>query len=150
MPEKQTGEQKMKKLFFFLSIVIICAVIYIVLINTTGTLNVNLLKGSSYTSDLTKELSIPLYTIIVLCAGLFSGAGVISLFLGVQQDKVKAYKRELEKTNVSSNANASKVDVLEAKIKTLEKAFTSVVDERTKLEVQIKELNAEIDNLNKK
>jgi uncharacterized coiled-coil DUF342 family protein len=56
----------------------------------------------------------------------------------------------LEKTAVSSDSNASKVEVLEAKIKTLEKAFTSVVDERTKLEVQIKELNAEIDNLNKK
>ena len=140
----------MKKLFFFLSIVIICAVIYIVLINTSGTLNISILKGSTYTADITKELGISLYTIIVLCAGLFSGAGVISLFLGVQQDKVKAYKRELEKTAVSSDSNASKVEVLEAKIKTLEKAFTSVVDERTKLEVQIKELNAEIDNLNKK
>lgn len=140
----------MKKLFFFLSIVIICAVIYIMLINTTSMININLLKGSTYTADISKELGIPLFTAIILCAGFFSGAGVISLFLGVQQDKVKAYKRELEKTAVSSDSNASKVDVLEAKIKTLEKAFTSVVDERTKLEVQIKELNAEIDNLNKK
>jgi cell division protein FtsB len=35
------------------------------------------------------------------------------------------------------------------KIKTLEKAFNSVVDERTKLELQIKDLNTEIDNLSK-
>lgn len=139
----------MKKLFFFLSIVIICAVIYIILINTTGTININLLKGTSYTADISREIQIPIYTIIVLCAGLFSGAGIVSLFLGIQQDKVKAYKRELEKTAISGESNASKVDVLEAKIKTLEKAFTSVVDERTKLEVQIKELNAEIENLNK-
>jgi len=139
----------MKKLFFFLSIVVICAVIYIVLINTSGTVSVNLLKGSTYTADVSKDLGLPLYTIAILCAGLFSGAGVISLFLGAQQDKVKAYKRELEKTAVSSESNASKVDVLEAKVKTLEKAFTSVVDERTKLEVQIKELNSEIDKLNK-
>lgn len=140
----------MKKLFFFLSIVVICSVIYIVLINTTSTININLLKGTAYTTDIIKEVSLSLYTIAVLCAGLFSGAGIVSLFLGVWQDKVKAYKRELEKTAVSSDSNASKVDILEAKIKTLEKAFTSVVDERTKLEVQIKELNAEIDNLNKK
>lgn len=140
----------MKKLFFFLSIVVLCAVIYIVLINTSGTVNINLLYGGTYTTDISKELNIPFYTIVVLCAGLFSGAGIVSLFLGVQQDKVKAYKRELEKTAISSDSNASKVDVLEAKVKTLEKAFTSVVDERTKLEVQIKELNAEIDSLSNK
>ena len=139
----------MKKLFFFLSIVVLCTVIQIILINTSSTVSINLLKGSTYTADISKELGLPFYTIAILCAGLFSGAGVISLFLGVQQDKVKAYKRELEKTAVTGEANASKVDVLEAKIKTLEKAFTSVVDERTKLEVQIKELNAEIDKLNK-
>ena len=67
----------------------------------------------------------------------------------MQKDRVKAYKRELEKSSVSGEANASKVDVLEAKIKTLEKAFNSVVDERTKLELQIKNLNNEIDNLSK-
>ena len=139
----------MKKLFFFFSIVIICAVVYIALINTTGTVNINLLKGTSYSTDITKDVQLPLYTILVLLAGLFSGAGVVSLFLGIQQDKVKAYKRELEKTAISGESNASKVDVLEAKIKTLEKAFTAVVDERTKLEIQIKELNAEIENLNK-
>ena len=140
----------MKKIFFFLSIVVICAVIYLVLINTNAVVNVDILKGTAYTKDLTKEIGLPLYTLTVLGAGIFSGAGLITLFLGVAQDKVKAYKRELEKTAISGETNASKVDVLEAKIKTLEKAFTSVVDERTKLEVQIKELNAEIENLNKK
>lgn len=139
----------MKKIFFFLSIIVICAVIYIALINSNGTISINLLKGTSYSTDFAKAIKFPVYTILVLCAGLFSGAGVVSLFLGVQQDKVKAYKRELEKTAITGESNASKVDVLEAKIKTLEKAFTSVVDERTKLEVQIKELNAEIENLNK-
>jgi len=40
--------------------------------------------------------------------------------------------------------------VLEAKIKTLEKAFNTVIDERTKLEVQIKTLNAELESINNK
>lgn len=142
----------MKKLFFFLSIVVLCTVTYIILVNNGDEciMRLHLLKTSTYTAGLVTGVQISVYTVIILCAGLFSGAGIVSLFLGVQEDKVKAYKRELEKTAISSDSNASKVDVLEAKIKTLEKAFTSIVDERTKLEVQIKELNAEIDNLNKK
>ena len=141
----------MKKLFFFLSVFVLCAVTYIILINTASTMNLYLIKTTTYTTGLLIDpFKVSVYTIVILCAGLFSGAGIVSLFLEAQEDKVKAYKRELEKTSISSDSNASKIDVLEAKIKTLEKAFTSVVDERTKLEVQIKELNAEIDNLNKK
>lgn len=142
----------MKKLFFFLSIVVLCTVTYIILVNNGDEcmMRLHLLKTSTYTAGLVTGVQISVYTVIILCAGLFSGAGIVSLFLGVQEDKVKAYKRELEKTAISSDSNASRVDVLEAKIKTLEKAFTSVVDERTKLEVQIKELNAEIDSLSNK
>ena len=136
----------MKKLFFFLSLIVLLTVVYIAIINTV---DINYLKGNNLTSDLDITLKTSIYTLAVLCAGVFSGAGVVALFLGIQKDKVKAYKRELEKSSVSGEANASKVDVLEAKIKTLEKAFNSVVDERTKLELQIKDLNTEIDNLSK-
>ncbi len=139
----------MKKLFFFLSIIILLSVVYIALINTSSYVDVNWLKGGHYTADLTKAIRLSSYTLLVLIAGIFSGAGTVGLFLGVQKDKVKAYKRELEKSSVTGEANASKVSVLEAKIKTLEKAFTSVVDERTKMEVQIKNLNSEIEALNK-
>lgn len=139
----------MKKLFFFLSLIVLLTVVYIAIINTNTTVDINYLKGNNLTSDLDITLKTSIYTLAVLCAGLFSGAGVVALFLGIQKDKVKAYKRELEKSSVSGEANASKVDVLEAKIKTLEKAFNSVVDERTKLELQIKDLNTEIDNLSK-
>ena len=72
------------------------------------------------------------------------------MFLSAQKDKVKAYKRELEKTSVAGADNASRVEVLEAKIKTLEKAFNTVIDERTQLEVQIKSLNSEIDGMRNK
>ena len=72
------------------------------------------------------------------------------MFLSATKAKVKAYERELEKTSITGQNNASKVDVLEAKIKTLEKAFNTVIDERTKLEVQIKTLNAELESINNK
>ena len=131
----------MKKIFFTLSLIVILMVVYISILNMSGSADIRYLKGNNLASDMYFSAKLSVFTLSVLFAGLFSGAGVMSLFLGVQKDKVKAYKRELEKTSVVGEANASKVDVLEAKIKTLEKAFTSVVDERTKLEVQIKDLN---------
>ncbi len=139
----------LKKIFFIISLIILSAAVYLALINNAGTVDINYLYGNNYASNMSLEVKVSLYTLLILAAGIFSGAGVVGLFLGVQKDKVKAYKRELEKSSVSGEANASKVDVLEAKIKTLEKAFSSVVDERTKLELQIKDLNTEIEAMNK-
>ncbi len=143
----------MKKIFFSLSIIIILSVVYFMVLNTSNSIDINYIRSYAVTMDpenpfVTFSIKISYYTFWVLLAGIFSGAGIMSLFLGAQTDKVKAYKRELEKSSVSGEANATRVGVLEAKIKTLEKAFSSVVDERTKMEVQIKELNAEIEALN--
>lgn len=144
----------MRRVFFFISLILLIFVGYFVIMNSDNIVNIQYLKGYYYTMDaenlyLSKSLSLGAYTIITTVIGAISGIGIISLFLGIQKDKVKAYKRELEKTAISGEANASKVSVLEAKIKTLEKAFNTVADERTKLEIQIKELNTEIENLNK-
>ena len=139
----------LKKIFFVLSLIVLSAVVYLALINNSATVDINYLNGNNYASGMSLGVRVSVYTLLVLVAGIFSGAGVVGLFLGVQKDKVKAYKRELEKTSVSGEANASKVDVLEAKIQTLEKAFSAVVDERTKLELQIKDLNTEIEAMNK-
>ena len=87
---------------------------------------------------------------LCFCAGIFVGGGICFVLYISAKQGLNNYKRELEKTSISSAASTSRVEVLEAKIKTLEKAFSSVVDERTKLEVQIKDLNAEIETLNRK
>ena len=120
----------MKKVFLILSVIILLCFIYLAIINFGNYSSINL--------------------VLTLISGIFVGAGTVYMFLEATKIKVKAYERELEKTSISGTNNASKVEVLEAKIKTLEKAFNTVIDERTKLEVQIKTLNAEIDNLNKK
>ncbi|MBR1425440.1 hypothetical protein IJ579_07760 [bacterium] len=138
----------MKKIFFIFSIAILLLVAYVAIMNVEASFGVNYLKAANgeYSTELVNGA---FYTLLILCSGIFVGSGILSLFLGIQNDKVNAYKRELERTSISGEANSSRVEVLEAKIKTLEKAFNTVVDERTKLEIQIQDLNSEIDKLNK-
>ena len=147
----------MKKIYLGLSIVLLLCVIYLAMVNFNNYALINVLSGMDILRDglvangqyLAKAVRISTYTVLILLSGIFVGAGTVYMFLSAQKEKVKAYQRELEKTSISGLDNASRVEVLEAKINTLEKAFNTVIDERTKLEVQIKTLNAEIDNLNK-
>lgn len=147
----------MKKIYLGLSIVLLLCVIYLAMVNFNNYALINVLSGMDIHRDglvangqyLAKAIRLSTYTVLILLSGIFVGAGTVYMFLSAQKEKVKAYQRELEKTSISGMDNASRVEVLEAKIKTLEKAFNTVIDERTKLEVQIKTLNAELDNLNK-
>ena len=138
----------MKRLFMAFSIIILLIFVYFIVNNLNNAMSLNLVLLNGVV--LPKTVKVSSYTLLIALGGIFAGAGTVYMFLSATKDKVKAYQRELEKSSVSGQNNASKVDVLEAKIKTLEKAFNSVIDERTQLEVQIKTLNAEIDNLNKK
>ena len=138
----------MKRVFLALSIVLFLGFIYFAVVNMSNSINLNYLYSATDSQNY-KTLGLGVYTLITLFSGVFVGAGIVYMFLSAQNDKVKAYQRELEKTSVSGMNNASRVEVLEAKIKTLEKAFNTVADERTQLEVQIKNLNQEIDNITK-
>lgn len=138
----------MRRVFLALSIGLLLAFIYFAVVNMNNSINLSYLYSVA-DSQTYKTLSLGVYTLITLFSGVFVGAGIVYMFLSAQNDKVKAYQRELEKTSVSGMNNASRVEVLEAKIKTLEKAFNTVADERTQLEVQIKNLNQEIDNITK-
>lgn len=131
----------MRRTYLILSLIIIFAILYLVAINYDSGFELSLISG------IKQQVNVALYTLLVLLGGVFAGAGIVYMFLSVQTDKVKAYKRELEKTSISGENSASRVEVLEAKIQTLEKAFSTVVDERTQLEIEIKSLNAEIENM---
>ena len=132
----------MRRLFFALSIIVLLFVIYLIIINFNNYADIHLLSNTASSS-----VKISLFTSFILASGLFVGAGIVYMFLDAAKEIVKIYQRELEKTSISGSDSASKVEVLEAKIKTLEKAFNTVIDERTKLEVQIQELNTELDKL---
>ena len=138
----------MKRIFLTLSILLLLGFIYLAVVNMNNSINLSYLYSAADSQNY-KSLSLGIYTLITVFSGVFVGSGIVYMFLSAQKDKVKAYQRELEKTSVSGLNNASRVEVLEAKIKTLEKAFNTVADERTQLEVQIKNLNQEIDNISK-
>ncbi|MBE7712197.1 MAG: hypothetical protein E7Z87_00460 [Cyanobacteria bacterium SIG26] len=150
----------MRRFFIIISILLLMLIVYLMVINFNNYASINYLHQalvsqqqsglSEHSGLLYRATRLSTYTFLVLVIGVFVGAGTVNMFLSAMNDKVKAYQRELEKTSISGSASASKVEVLEAKIKTLEKAFDTVIDERTKLEVQIKSLNAEIENLNKR
>lgn len=150
----------MKRVFLILSVVILLGLIYLAILNFNNYADINLLYSNmidiqnktgwtEHGAYLGRAVRLSTFVVLTLISGIFVGAGTVYMFLDATKDKVKAYQRELEKTSISGSNNASRVEVLEAKIKTLEKAFNTVIDERTKLEVQIKSLNAEIENLNK-
>lgn len=145
------GVYNMRNLFFVISIIFLLGALYLVFMNWGNYQQIVYAHKmiSSSPTEISIVMKLSSYTMIVLFAGLFTGAGIVYMFLSATKAKVKAYERELEKTSITGQNNASKVDVLEAKIKTLEKAFNTVIDERTKLEVQIKSLNAELENLNR-
>ena len=150
----------MRRVYLILSVLILLCFIYLIIVNFNNSIDLQLLYSPLLDAQtkaemteqggyFTQTMSVSLYTILVLIGGIFAGAGTVYMFLSLQNDKVKAYQRELEKTSISGANNASRVEVLEAKIQTLEKAFSTVVDERTQLEIEIKSLNAEIDNMRK-
>ena len=151
----------MRRIYLILSVLILLCVIYFVVVNANNTMDLQVLysplldaqtkaEWTNQGSYFIKSINISLYTILILLGGIFAGAGTVYMFLSVQKDKVKAYQRELEKSSISGANNASRVEILEAKIQTLEKAFSTVVDERTQLEIEIKSLNAEIENMRDK
>ncbi len=134
----------MKKTFFIISFVIIFGALYLAYLNFGNNFDLTYLFG---TQNSTMNFNIGIYTIFVLFLGIFAGSGFVYMFLDLSNQKVNAYKRELEKTMISGQSSSSKAEVLEAKIKTLEKAFETVADERTQMELKVKQLNDEIKRL---
>ena len=60
--------------------------------------------------------------------GLFAGIFYMQSFILVLNDKIKSYKRQVEKIDISDSENSSKVEVLEQKIVVLEKALKNALE----------------------
>ena len=60
--------------------------------------------------------------------GLVAGILYMQSFVILLNDKLKSYKRQVEKIDISDTENSSKVEVLEQKIVVLEKALKSALE----------------------
>jgi len=62
--------------------------------------------------------------------GLFAGIFYMQSFILILNDKIKNYKRQVEKIDISDSENSSKVEVLEQKIEVLEKALKNALESK--------------------
>jgi len=111
----------MKTTSNLMALITFIAAVYLIYINYGHEIPFNFLR-TQYAVD----MSIILLSFFIL-------GDAFCFFINVSrnvdnQDKIKAYKRELEKNSVECSSNSSKVDVLEAKIKVLEKALDDALN----------------------
>ena len=123
----------MKRIINIVSYLLVLGVIYIAIANAPETLNLHLwgIKGTSETlgmPEYTKSLNLAVYTLNVHSIGLFTGICWMGQFYLAQKEKLNAYKRELEKSSITNSSSSSRVEVLEAKIATLEKALDDALN----------------------
>ncbi len=103
----------------FLSFLFLIDVIYVAVVNVASLV---VLEPFGLT------LNFAIYTAIILVVGILIGAIWIGLFYMSEKGKLHMYKRELEKSSISDSSNKSRVEVLEAKIATLEKALQDALN----------------------
>jgi uncharacterized membrane protein YciS (DUF1049 family) len=73
------------------------------------------------------SLTLEMQCLLTFIAGLIVGMLLMNLFLIVKDKKIMTYKRQLEKESISSDENAAKVKVLQAKVQVLEKALENAL-----------------------
>lgn len=113
----------MKYVLGTLSVFLLFAVVIMAWNNPSAViaLSVPIIKLTIFTNSF-------VYVVGVLLLGCLSGLLFgISFVLG-QKETISAYKRQLEKLSVVKETNQSRVEVLEAKIKTLEMALQQSLD----------------------
>lgn len=113
----------MKYILGILSVVLLAAVVLMAWNNPSASiaLSVPFIKLTIFTNSF-------VYIVGILIAGSVAGLLLGSAFTLNQKEKIAPYKRQLEKLSVVKDSNQSRVEVLEAKIKTLETALQQSLD----------------------
>lgn len=119
----------MRILFNLISIVIIITVIFLAFLNnqTAFDFNIWMMNG---TKAIAYHAGLVQIILGAFVAGILAGIFWAAAFYIPVQTKLKEYQRKLEKTSVQSTEESSKVAVLEEKIKVLEKALQSALENR--------------------
>lgn len=109
------------------------AIIYIAILNVADTITLQVWgpsvdAASGTVIHSTKNINTAFFTFVVFAIGLFVGIALFMPFYSAQEDKLNAYKRELEKSSVMTDASTSEVKVLQAKVAVLEKALKDALN----------------------
>lgn len=115
----------------YLSMIIVTLItlVFLVLIvmNYNNAVEINLVSTSLSEilglPAMSKTLSLGIYTLLIFILDEIAALFFFLPLMRTINEKNTAYKRQLEKTSVSSTESSSRVEVLEAKIKVLEKAL---------------------------
>jgi len=78
--------------------------------------------------EITYDIEVAYLILGVFLTGLIAGFIWVWSFYLKSQEMLKGYKRKLEKNSVNVEYESSKIDILEAKIKVLEKALDSALN----------------------
>ena len=125
----------MKLILQIISFIALFAVIYVVILNGSETLTLQLWaprydEVAQTVNHTTKTFNLAFYTLGVLGVGLFAGVCAVVPFYLAQTEQLFAYKRELEKSSVKTDSSTSQVKVLQAKVEVLEKALKDALNNR--------------------
>lgn len=125
----------MKIVLQIFAFLLFLGVIYVVVINGTETLTLNVFPPqydavTQVVRHATKSFSVPFYTLSILCAGLLAGLFLFVPFYLTQTEQLYAYKRELEKSSIKTDNSSSQVKVLQAKVNVLEKALKDALSKQ--------------------
>lgn len=119
----------MKVIFNIISIIIIIAVAFLASLNSQTVFDLSLINAKGVGTIVSNVHFVPV-VLLVFILGTIAGVLWATAFYSSTRIKLKEYQRKLEKTSVQSSEDCSKVEVLEAKIATLEKALQSALENK--------------------
>lgn len=117
----------MKIIFTLISIIILLIIIFLAALNTQTLFDIT--AWGLKPLNVIHIAHVSVFEVIswAFIGGILMGSCWASSFYNRTQSRLKEYQKKLEKTSVQSSGDVAKIDVLEAKIATLEKALESAL-----------------------
>lgn len=120
----------MKIIFNILSIVMVISVIFLAYLNIDTKLSFIIWKNIGETSFLVFHSKFFMVILIIFILGILVGSCWASAFYATLEKKIKEYQKRLERNTLISCEGNARVEVLEEKIKVLEKALQSALEKK--------------------
>ena len=108
-----------------IALIIFAEILFFAYLNYSTIINFKILPTSGV------DITLAYVLLFVLAQGIVAGIALLHGSASESQNKLKEYKRKLEKTSVNADCDSSKVAVLESKIAVLEKALQSALDKNS-------------------